>query len=325
MRRELPPRRSSFLAVFLGGLGALTAAPWFLSCSDSPGSQPVVARVDGEEITAAELARELRRLKRENEGLAPRSEDELSRVRHTLLDRLIERRLLVAEARRREIVVSDEEVQQALLRKRAGYPGATFEEEVAKSEMTRAELTQRLREQVLVHRLMRAEAAAGVQAGEPDLRAYYDAHSAEMDQPEQVHARQIVTKTEEHAQQLKDALARGADFAVLARKHSLSPDGKQGGDLGFFARGVMPPVFDEVCFSLQPGKISEVVTSSYGYHLFQVLERRPAVRRGFDEAKANIAVTLSRERAGGAEAALLARLRESARIKVDEEALAKVR
>lgn len=160
---------------------------------------------------------------------------------------------------------------------------------------------------------------------EEELRAYYDAVSGELDLPERVHARQIVTKTEEHAHHLREALRKGADFAALAKEHSLSPDGKKGGDLGFFARGVMPPVFDEVCFSLPPGKLSQVVASSYGYHLFEVLERRPAQKRGFEDARSEIEARLVRERAAAAEAALLMRLTQAARIKIDEGALAKVR
>ena len=76
---------------------------------------------------------------------------------------------------------------------------------------------------------------------------------------------------------LPDFLVTKLDFvANLARKHSLSPDAKQGGDLGWFERGAMPPIFEQVCFALPEGKVSDVVASSYGFHLFKVIGRRPA-------------------------------------------------
>ena len=65
-----------------------------------------------------------------------------------------------------------------------------------------------------------------------------------------------------------------------------------GGDLGFFPRGQMPPAFDEVVFKLRPGQVSDVVSTEYGYHLFKVMEFKPAGKRDFAEVR----------RAGGGDA-----------------------
>ncbi len=112
---------------------------------------------------------------------------------------------------------------------------------------------------------------------------------------------------------------------MLAREHSLSPDARQGGDLGFFPRGVMPPPFDEVCFSLKPGQLSGVVRSSYGFHLFKLLEKRPARRRPLEEVAPSIAARLLAERRAAAEAQLVAGLRAKAAIAIDEAQLAAAR
>ena len=68
---------------------------------------------------------------------------------------------------------------------------------------------------------------------------------------------------------LRSELAAGADFAQLARRHSDCPSGEDGGDLGYFSRGAMVPEFERAAFGLAPGQVSEVVETSFGFHLIQ--------------------------------------------------------
>ena len=88
-------------------------------------------------------------------------------------------------------------------------------------------------------------------------------------------ASHILVSSEDQANQLKQQIADGADFADLARQHSSCPSGKQsGGSLGQFGRGDMVPEFDAVIFSDLPlGQVSEPVKTQFGYHLIQVQQR----------------------------------------------------
>jgi parvulin-like peptidyl-prolyl isomerase len=97
------------------------------------------------------------------------------------------------------------------------------------------------------------------------------------DTQEEVHARHILVATQEQATDVLTQLQGGADFAQLAQQVSLDPGSKdKGGDLGWFARGVMDKPFEEAAFALQAGQLSDVVHGANGYHLIQVLERDPA-------------------------------------------------
>jgi peptidyl-prolyl cis-trans isomerase C len=97
-----------------------------------------------------------------------------------------------------------------------------------------------------------------------------------------------VVKSQEEARRVLAKIREGMSFDEAARRWSLSPDAKVGGDLGFFKRGMMPPVFDQTCFNLQPRQVSEVVSSEYGYHLFKVLDRRPAEQRPLQKVRGEV-------------------------------------
>lgn len=83
----------------------------------------------------------------------------------------------------------------------------------------------------------------------------------------------ILVKTEKQALELKEKLAKGADFSQLARKFSLCPSKKKGGDLGEFRRGQMVKAFDEVVFKRELLKVHGPIKTKFGYHLIKTLYR----------------------------------------------------
>lgn len=86
-------------------------------------------------------------------------------------------------------------------------------------------------------------------------------------------ARHILVKTEAECTSLKDQIAKGADFAALAKQHSLCPSGRSGGALGTFSPGQMVPEFDRVCFHEAVGVVHGPVKTQFGYHLVEVTQR----------------------------------------------------
>lgn len=140
-----------------------------------------------------------------------------------------------------------------------------------------------------------------------DIRRSYDDNTQQYSTPEQVRASHILLKTEgkdeavvkKQAEEiLNKAKAPGADFAKLANQYTEEEAGKgKGGDLDFFGKGQMVPEFDAVAFALQPGQISDVVKTQFGFHVIKVTERRAATTRSFEEVRPQIEEQLKWERA----------------------------
>src|SRR5207237_702997 len=154
------------------------------------------------------------------------------------------------------------------------------------------------RVQLELDRMPRASAEGDSPAG---AGAFYDTRRGEFEEPESVHCLQISVRTPEEAKSVLDQLRAGAAFDKLARQAGTSPDARNGGDLGWFSKGTMPKVFDDTCFSLGNNKISGVVASPYGYHVFKVLGRRGPRTLKFEDVKAEIERRATAEKRAQAE------------------------
>jgi peptidyl-prolyl cis-trans isomerase C len=291
------------------------------STRDAASAARAVATVNGETISADALARELRdaRVGTEDGGGGT------DVLRRRVLDELVDRTLLLQEARARSIVVPQDQVERAFLRIRAEYPGTHFDDLLAQERLSQTELKARLKEQLAVERLFEEEVFPRVAVVDAEVERFYADHAAEFQEPERVRVSQIVVATRDEAKQLRERLRRNPQtFAEVARKSSIAPDGKAGGDLGYIGRGAgFPEVFD-VCFTMPLNVISEVTPSPYGFHIFKVTDRRAAQRRTLEQARPEIREKLAREKRARAQEEFLQALRGRAKIQVDEKALAAV-
>jgi len=333
----VPTGRHELRAVFRGGPALLAL---FLLCSlgacrktpppPAP-PPPAVAFVDGEPILVATLQRELERLRRgEREGrersASPIDPADLPRLARALLDPLIDRLILVRRARAAGLTVSDAEVQRATeaLAESARAAGQLFTERLAQDGETQEGLSVEMRDRLLAEKYV-SEETRKERASPAEVQAYFTQHHAELDTPEEVHALQITLSSADEAKSVLDQLRKGARFEELARTRSISPDAKSGGDLGFFPRGTMPKQFDEACFGVAAGKLSGVIQSPYGFHLFKVIGRRGAKRRSLEELRPELERRATAEKRGEAERQLLAQARKAVLIKVEEGAFALLR
>ena len=145
--------------------------------------------------------------------------------------------------------------------------------------------------------------------GGQQIERYYTDNMAQYSTPEQVRASHILLKTEgkddaavkKQAEDLLAQLKKGANFEELAKKNSQDEGSAvKGGDLDFFNKGQMVPEFDKVAFELQPGQMSDLVKSQFGYHIIKVTDKRAATQKSLAEVRTQIEDTLKYEQAQGA-------------------------
>jgi parvulin-like peptidyl-prolyl isomerase len=211
----------------------------------------------------------------------------------SVLNQLISIQLLLQKATDADRLAgkADADLQYTNLVKRFGSDAA-LQRQLAAVGMTldqlRAKAVQEATAKAALKRVL------NVSVTDAEVSAYYSNHSADFEEPETVHARHILLLTVDtetrtplstntiaaKRQQIDDLLKRvraGEDFAALAKQYSEDPGSKDnGGDLPPFPRGQMMPEFEAAAFSLTNNQISDVVTTAYGFHIIQLLDKKPA-------------------------------------------------
>ncbi len=292
-----------------------------------------MATVNGSPVTQAQVENAVRQMLAEQRQAIPPSQ--MAAVREALaaraLDTLIGRELLAQEAARQGLEVTRAEVSEALDRVRAQLSeGQSMEAALEAQGMTQADLEANLIREMRINRMVE-RITADVPA--PDASAverFYAENPDEFDVPETVSVRHILvgvlpTDTDRvrqvrrrKAESLRRQVASGEGFAELAEMHSDDASRVNGGELGFVARTQVLPAFAEAVFALEPGVVGPVVESPAGFHVVEVLERRPARRLPLAESREAIRDFLHQQARQARLNERMEALREDADIRVVE-------
>jgi parvulin-like peptidyl-prolyl isomerase len=214
-------------------------------------------------------------------------DSEASSLSTTGLTDLVEAHLILSEAKKRGLTVSQAEMDSALRWVLSPPPPGlqqAFGLEAAPTQLTGSNLlTLDQAKQAMNQIVGKGRYLTATQIDELILKPavlkgkLLDAFGKDIPTySDQVHARHILVNTEQEAQAIRQQLESGADFATLAKEKSIDPGTKdKGGDLGWFGKGVMAPEFEKAAFSLKVGEISQPVKTQFGYHIIQVLARDP--------------------------------------------------
>lgn len=225
----------------------------------------------------------------------------------SVLDQLITIQVLLQTATPADRVAGKIEADQQFTNLLAQFPSP---EDFPRLLKARGLTVEDLRAKALQEAVAKAalKRALNINPTEEEAMDYYKQHEADFEQPEMVHARHILLTTvdlttrpptplttntiaakRKQIEALRKRILAGEDFATLARQYSEDTGSKaNGGELPEFARGQMVAEFEAAAFALPTNQVSEVVTSPYGFHLIEVLEKIPAKRIEFTKAERQI-------------------------------------
>ncbi len=254
------------------------------------GSGQVIATYAGKSFTSGDFAREIERL-------PPRSRSQL-----TTLDR------------KRQFV--DNYVLNDLLATEGAAHGYDKDPEIVRQ-------VDELRRRLVVQRVMK-DFQEPPEVADAEVKAYYD-QNRRLFSGAQIRASHILVKDEELATRLHDELRQDPSrFEELAKVNSTdTATAARGGDLGFFGQGRMVAPFEQAAFALaNPGDISDVVKTPFGFHIIKLTERKDGSERPFDEVKERIRVNLMNQRRQDQTQQRLDDLRAKAKVTIDDAALA---
>jgi peptidyl-prolyl cis-trans isomerase C len=288
-----------------GSAGAAPGAP-----AQAAGSQPlapeklpaVVAKVNGQDIKKDELIKNVQQMQGRMAEMG-RGEVADAAFYRRVLDRMIGQRLLEAEARSAGVAVTDDEVKSQVDQLKHQFKSEEdFKKELAREGMSESQLMDEARKGFTLKKFVETKIASQVKVTDEQVQTFYNENKDKLQQPERVHLRHILVKSDpkatpedkKKAKEKADAiLARvkaGEDFGKLARESSDDPGSKDnGGDLSWVSKGQTVPPFEKAAFALQkPNDISPVVESQFGYHVIQLVEKKDAGLVPLADVKDNI-------------------------------------
>ncbi len=244
----------------------LGAAALAVTLSITPGGvlaaddDPVVATVNGTKILKSMLVTAQQLLPEQYQKIS------LMQIYPALVDTVIDMKLSAADARKKRL----------------------HETKEFKVLMSRVE------DQMLQRTVLQAEMDKALT--EEALKRRYDALIADEKSSTEVHARHILVKTKEEANDIIEQLQNGASFEVTAKEKSTGPSATSGGDLGFFGKGQMVPEFEKAAFSLRKGEFTDTpVKTQFGWHIIKLEDRRKSEPPSFESIKQKLQTEISQE------------------------------
>lgn len=264
----------------------------------------VVARVNGTEITGSKVADAMTSVVRQNPqlGAMMTSDESRNQFRSKVVEQLISTELLSQAGRKLKIKDMNQQVDDKFKKLREGFKTQEdFQAALSQQNIKEADVRKEIEKGIRIQQLIDDKVKKNISIPEKEVRSFYDENRDKFEEPESVKASHILIKSDKDTDKAQDKKARkkidallkqtrnGEDFAKLARENSEDPSvEKNGGDLGYFRHGQMVPEFEEAAFALKPGEISDVVKSSFGYHIIKCEDKKAKHLIPFEEVKERI-------------------------------------
>lgn len=293
-------------AVGQAGAPQKPAAP-DLKLPTAPDPEKVVATVNGQPIKAGKVYQVYASNKLQYQASGqPLSDKDDAEIKRQSLTALIVDELFFQAAQAANIKPTEKDLADEMqtVRSRFGTE-ENFQKYLQQAGQTEEEAKKELGRRLAAQMYMQSVASTA-KVQEAEAKGFYDANKDMFVEPEQVRAQVIVINTTPTDPELKQADAKkraeeahrravaGEDFGALAKEYSQVPNASKGGDMGYFPKGKMFPKFDEVAFSTEPGKVSDVFETPTGLNILKIADKKAVRNLSFDEVKPQLMLDMSR-------------------------------
>jgi len=249
--------------------------------------RPYVATVNGDKIYLEDYQLRLN----QKMTMLPKNvldqPDYIKRFEEEVLDGMITEKIMDLRAKELNISISATELEDKLKEIKKDY-GKDFSSLLAQENIKYEQWKEDLKKEMLLQKLIAMDVNANIKISEDEAEDYYNERLSNYKTESRVRVAQIVVRDVAMAKKVEARLNAGEDFASVAVKVSIGPEAHRGGDLGFINRRIMPEPLDKTIFKLPVNKISPIVQSFYGFHIFKVLEIQPARIGKFTDVKEDV-------------------------------------
>jgi parvulin-like peptidyl-prolyl isomerase len=211
----------------------------------------------------------------------------MKRFEEEVLDDMITEKIMVLRAQELNISVSEIELENKIKEIKKDY-GGDFTSLFAQENVNYENWRQAFKKELLLQKLVAMDVNSKIKISDDEAKNYFNEHRDHYKKESRVRVAQIVVKDLAAAKKAEDRLNAGEDFAKVAASMSIGPEAHHGGDLGWVTRRVMPEPLDKTIFKMPANKISPIVQSSYGFHIFKVLESQPAGEGDFADVREDV-------------------------------------
>jgi peptidyl-prolyl cis-trans isomerase C len=242
----------------------------------------------------------------------PKDDPQYQAAVQQIMPQLVGIEIAKAYAQEHNITVSDEEVDQeiAKLKEQVGEQARSsgqdlsnqeaYEQALKQNNITEDQLRENIRENILPVQKVQERVAGTAEPSEEEIQNYYEKNKeAQFTTPAQRCVRHILFNKDQKqkAEEVKQQLEDGGDFAKLAKENSQDPgSAAKGGDLGCFGKGETVPEFEQAAFGAEQGEIVGPIQTEFGYHILQVTDIKPEQTRPLQEVESQIRSQLTTEK-----------------------------
>ena len=287
----------------------------------------VIAIINGEKLRTVNFKRALNLTSRQYriEDKEDLPKNEILFLKLKTLNRMIQNILFRQEAKKNKTELNAKELKHTKEIIKSDYLDDSYQQAFKVQNISQEEWEEKLRDSLIVKNLINEQVNSKVSVSEELAKKYFTENPEEFQKGDQVQALHIIVATEEEARKLLNKIRSGkANFGEIAIKHSLGPERVEGGNLGYFEKGQMPAEFDGV-FNLKVYETSDVIRTPYGYHILKVVDKKKTRKMSFKESRNFIQAKLLRKKQEEAFQTWAVDLKNKAIIKMNYDAIEKIK